>query len=303
MSIFSELSNEISSAATTAAATVVTILGRPRISSSGIVWKPGLVVTSDAGLRREEEIKVTLPDGTTVPATLKGRDGATDLAVLACDTGKTVPAAFSASPAKVGELILTVGRTVDTGPIVTLGVVSGTASEWRTWRGARIDDFVRLDVALYPTSIGGAVVDSNGAILGIVAGGLSRSSVLTITHRTIERVAEALSSRGRIARGYIGIGVQTVAIPAAVRQQLNIAQETGIMTLSVEENGPAASAGIMMGDVIVTLGSHAMTSPEALHAILDPSSVGKQFTASVLRGGALQQLTVTVGERPVKNAA
>src|SRR5579862_9192039 len=104
MSIFSELSNEISSAATTAAATVVTILGRPRISSSGIVWKPGLVVTSDAGLRREEEIKVTLPDGTTVPATLKGRDGATDLAVLACDTGKTVPAAFSASPAKVGEL-------------------------------------------------------------------------------------------------------------------------------------------------------------------------------------------------------
>jgi S1-C subfamily serine protease len=303
MSILSELSNEISSAATTAASTVVTILGRPRISSSGIVWKPGLVVTSDAGLRREEEIKVILPDGTTVPATLKGRDGSTDLAVLACDTGTTVPAAFSDAPAKLGELILTVGRTVETGPIVTLGVVSGIANEWRTWRGARLDEFVRLDVELYPTSVGGAVVDSKGAILGIVAGGLSRSSVLTITRRTIERVAEALSSRGRIARGYIGIGVQTVAIPAAVKQQFNIAQDTGIMTLSVEENGPAASAGIMMGDVIVTLGSHAMTSPDALHAILDPSSVGKQFTASVLRGGALHQFPVIVGERPVKNAA
>ncbi|HEY3839913.1 MAG TPA: S1C family serine protease [Bryobacteraceae bacterium] len=303
MSILSDLSNEISSAASVAASTVVTVLGRPRIPSSGIVWKPGLVVTSDAGLRREEEIKVILPDGATVPATLKGRDGSTDLAVLACDTGSIAAATFSESPAKLGELVLTVGRTMDTGPIVTLGVVSGTSAEWRTWRGAKLDEFVRLDVELYPTSVGGAVVDSKGAVLGIVAGGLSRSSVLVITRRTIDRVAEALSSRGRIARGYIGIGVQTVAIPAAVKQQLNLEQDTGIMTLSVEENGPAARAGIMMGDVIVTLGSHAMSSPEALHAILDPSSVGKQLNASVLRGGSLQQLTVTVGERPVKNAA
>lgn len=301
--ILSDLSNEISSAATVASSTVVTILGRPRISSSGIVWRPGLVVTSDAGLRRDEEIKILLPDGSTVPATLKGRDPSTDLAVLACDTAQTVPAAFSCNPPKLGELVLTVGRTMDTGPIVTMGVVSGTASEWRTWRGAKLDEFVRLDINLYPTSVGGAVVDSTGSVLGIVAGGLSRSSVLAITRRTIDRVAEALSSRGRIARGYIGIGVQTVAIPQALREQLNLSQETGIMTLSVEDNGPAGRAGIMMGDVLVSLGSHAMTSPEALHAILDPSSVGKQLSASVLRGGALHQLTITVGERPVKNAA
>jgi S1-C subfamily serine protease len=136
-----------------------------------------------------------------------------------------------------------------------------------------------------------------------VAGGLSRSSVLAITRRTIDRVADALSSRGRVVRGYIGVGVQTVAIPAATKQQLELSQDTGIMVLSVEENGPAATAGIMMGDVLVSLGSHAMTSPEALHAILDPTSVGRQLEASVLRGGALQKMTITVGERPVKNPA
>jgi len=140
-------------------------------------------------------------------------------------------------------------------------------------------------------------------VLGIVAGGLSRSSVLAITRRTIDRVAEALSSRGRIVRGYIGVGVQTVAVPAALKQQLNIAQETGIMVLSVEDGGPASNAGIMMGDVILKLGEHAMTNPEALHSILDPTSVGKQLAATVLRGGAQQQMTITVGERPHKNAA
>ena len=273
------------------------------MSSSGIVWRPGLIVTSDAGLRRDEDIRVLLPDGSSVNATLKGRDPSTDLALLACDTGKTVPAAFGTTTAKLGELVFTVGRTVDTGPIVTMGVVSGVAGEWRTWRGTKLDEFVRLDANIYPTSVGGAVVDSSGGLLGIVAGGLSRSSVLAITRRTIERVAEALSSKGRVARGYIGVGVQPVAIPSALRQQLKIEQETGVMALSVEDGGPAAQAGIMMGDVLVTLDGHAVTSPEALHAVLDPSSVGKKISASILRGGALQQVTIAVAERPVKNAA
>jgi S1-C subfamily serine protease len=273
------------------------------MSSSGLIWRSGLIVTSDAALRRDDDIRVMLPDGAVVSATLKGRDSSTDVAVLAADTGSAPAASFAAGSPKPGEIILTVGRTHDTGPIVTFGVVSGVASEWRSWRGAKLDEFVRLSTDIYPTSVGGAVVDASGAVLGIVAGGLSRSSVLAITRRTLDRVAEALSSRGRIVRGYIGVGVQTVSIPASVKQQSNIAQDTGIMVLSIEENGPAATAGIMMGDVLVSLGSHAMTSPEALHSILDPTAVGKQLAASVLRGGALQQLTVTVGERPVKNAA
>jgi S1-C subfamily serine protease len=301
--LLSDLSQEISSAVAAASSTVVSIVGRPRMSSSGIVWRPGLVVTSDAALRRDEDIRIMLPDGSTTTGVVKGRDPSTDLALIACDTGKTVPAAFSVQAAKPGELILTVGRTADTGPIVTMGVVSGVSTDWRSWRGARLDEFVRLSADIYPTSVGGAVIDSTGMLLGIVSGGLSRSSVLVVTRRIIERVAEVLSSKGCVARGYIGVGVQPVAIPQAVRQQFKIDQETGVMALSVEENGPAARAGILMGDVIVTLDGHAITSPEALHAVLDPGSVGKEFAASVLRSGTLHQLTVTIAERPVRNAA
>ncbi|HCC57900.1 MAG TPA: hypothetical protein DEQ47_11690 [Solibacterales bacterium] len=301
--LLSDFSNELASAAGRAAASVVTVHGRPRIASSGIVWRNGLVLTSDAGLRRDEELRVTLPDGKLVTATLKGRDGSTDVALLACDTGTAAPVTFTNATPQPGALILTVGRTAETGPIVTWGVVSGVSGTWQTWRGGKLDQFVRLDTAAYPTSIGGAVVDSSGGVLGMVAGGLSRSSVLAITRGTLERVAEMLLSKGRVARGYIGVGLQTVAIPASLKQQLEIQQDTGVMALSVEENGPAARAGLMLGDVLLAVRDQALTRPEGLHMALDPSSVGQELPFTILRGTSLHPITVKVAERPSRNAA
>ncbi len=294
----SDLSRDTAAAVERISSSVVTVHGRPRLSSSGLVWRQGLVVTSDAALRRDEEIRITLPDGNTVPATLKGRDPSTDLALLACDTGTAVTATFSEAPVKPGHIVLTVGRTSDTGPIVTMGLVSGVSGEWKTWRGGRLDQFVRLDAAVYPTSAGGAVAATDGTVLGIVAAGLSRSSVLAVTRTTIDRVAEALSTKGRIARGYLGIGLQPVAIAESLRQQLGIQQPVGIMALTVEDGGPGARGGMLMGDVVLSLGGHETASVEALHAILNPSSVGRQMTASVLRAGVLHQITVTIAERP-----
>jgi S1-C subfamily serine protease len=183
-----------------------------------------------------------------------------------------------------------------------MGIVSGVSGEWQTWQGGKLDEFVRLDASVYPTSIGGAVCSSEGAALGIVAGGLSRSSVLVITRKTIDRVADALATRGRIARGYIGIGLQTVAIPPALKKQFGIEQDSGIMTLSVEENGPAAKAGIMMGDVLIAADNRPITGAESLHAILDPGSVGKKFKIAILRGAGRHEVDVTIGERPAKTA-
>jgi S1-C subfamily serine protease len=296
-------SNELSAIAAKTSASVVTIHThrRHRMSPSGIIWDKGLIITTDSGLRRDENLSVTLPDGTHVAAELKGRDPSTDLALLACDTGTAAQLSFSDQPARLAEIILTVGRTTGTGPIVTTGIVSGIAGEWQSWRGAKLDEFVRLDASIYPTSIGGAVVNSEGNALGIVSGGLSRSSVIVITRRTIDRVAEALNTRGRVARGYIGIGLQPVAIPQALKTKFNIEQETGIMALSVEENGPAAQAGMMMGDVLIALNNRPVTGADALHAALDPTSVGQQFTAVILRGADRHELPVTIGERPSKS--
>jgi S1-C subfamily serine protease len=153
---------------------------------------------------------------------------------------------------------------------------------------------------VYPTSAGGAAVDSEGLILGLVAAGLSRSSVIAITRPTIERVAEVLSTRGHMPRGYLGVGLQQVPIPQALRQQLGIQQESGVMLLHVAEDGPAGRAGLLMGDVLLSLGSKRTETPEDLHETLGQDSVNKSWLAQVLRGGALQQLNVTVGERQPK---
>lgn len=301
-STLSSLSSELASAVERASSSVVTVHGRPRLPSSGIVWRNGLILTANAALRRDEELRVTLPDGTTVAATLKGRDATTDLALLACDTGLAEPATWSKETFRPGQIILTVGRTADTGPIATMGIISGVSSEWQTWRGGKLDEFVRLDASIYPTSAGGAVVNAEGDILGMVAAGLSRSSVIAITGSTIERVAEALSTKGHIARGYLGIGLQPVAIPEVLKQQLDIEQDSGLMTLNVEDNGPVGRAGVVIGDVILSLGDRPVTDLEALHSLLDSSTVGKQLPLRVMRGGSLQQLSVTVAERPVKGA-
>jgi S1-C subfamily serine protease len=297
-----ELSNNLASAVERAASSVVTVHGRPRIPSSGVVWRPGLLLTADAAIRFDDDLRVTLPGGETVAAKLKGRDPATDLALLACDTGTAHPANFSADTGKPGQIIVTIGRTADTGPIATMGIISGVAGEWQTWRGGKLDRFLRLDVSVYATSAGGAVADVEGNIFGIVAAGLSRSSVLAITTSTIERVAEPLSTKGRLARGYLGIGLQPVAIPEALQQKLGIAQPSGVMALTVEESGPAAESGVLMGDVVLSLGEHEIASAEDLHAALDPASVGKQLPLRVLRGGELRQLNVTVAERPARSS-
>lgn len=296
----SSLSADLASAVDKTSSSVVNVHGRPRLPSSGLVWRNGLIITADAALRRDEDLRVTLPDGNTVPATLKGRDATTDLALIACETGSAKPIEFSNGAPKPGGIVLTVGRTADTGAIATMGIISGVSSQWQTWRGGKLDEFVRLDVSLYPTSTGGAVVNAEGGILGMVTAGLSRSSVIAITRSTIERVAETLSTRGHIARGYLGIGLQPVAIPDALRQQLNIEQTSGVMALNVEANGPAGHAGVLIGDVILSLGDQPITELETLHAALDSSTVGKQLPLRILRGGALQQLSVTVAERPGK---
>jgi len=260
------------------------------------------VITADTALRRDEDLEVTLPSGETVAATLKGRDPSTDLALLALDTSATTPAVFTNDSAKIGRIIVTIGRTRDTGPIACMGIISGVSGEWLTWRGGKLDEFVRLDTALYATSAGGAVADTDGAILGIVSAGLSRTSVIAVTRRTIERVGEILLTTGRVSRGYLGVGVQPVALPASLARKLGIEQESGIMAINVEESSPGARAGLLIGDVILSIGDRIVTGPEALNAALGPESIGRACQLRIMRGGAVQQLSVTVGERPRRGA-
>jgi len=206
-----ELSNALAETTASAAANVVAVHAEARGSASGVIWRPGIVATAEHALRRDEEIHATLPDGRVVPATLVGRDPSTDLAVLKCaEVTAAVPTFGDATALKAGSLTLVVGRTRASGPVAALGVVSLVAAERRTWTGAALTPYVRLDVGLQPTAIGGAVVDAQGRTVGIATPRFARFGAIAIPARAVDRVVDTLLKKGHIPQGYLGVGLQSV---------------------------------------------------------------------------------------------
>jgi S1-C subfamily serine protease len=286
------LSNELATLVEKAGQSVVTVHGRPRIASSGVVWKTGVVVTAEHTLRRDDDIRITLPDGKTVPAEIAGRDPGTDLAILRAETGGTAAAVLNEAALQAGNLVLAIGRSHDTGVSAALGVISSVSGPWHTWRGGKIDQFVRLDLGLYPGASGGAIVGVDGAVAGIATGGLSRTSPLAIPVQTVARVASTLLDKGHVARGYLGVGLQPVGLPEHLKQK------TGLIVLSVEPNGPAGKAGVVIGDVLLSLDGKPVGDTGDVQAVLGAEYVGQAMTAAILRGGSQSELTITIGERP-----
>jgi S1-C subfamily serine protease len=281
------LSNELAAAVKQAERHVVAVHARPRFSSSGVLWKPGVIVTAEHTIRREEEITVTLPDGSNIPATLAGTDPGTDIAVLKVEGGSGGPP-HSAAP-KPGTLALAIGRSEDSGVNATLGIISACSGEWRTWRGGQLDHYIRLDLTVYPTSDGGAVINTAGDVIGVATSALSRIAGLAIPAVTIDRVTDQILTRGHVSRGYLGVGLQPVELPD---------HHKGLIVLSLESAGPAAKAGVMIGDIFVALAGGPVAETEDLQTALESRAPGSAVEAEVLRGGDSRKISITVGERP-----
>ncbi len=294
-----ELSNALAQATERAAASAVAVHTEARGSWSGIIWRSGIIVTAEHALRRDEEIHATLPDGRVVLATLVGRDPSTDLAVLKCPEGSTnVPAVGDVAALKPGNLTLVVGRTRASGPVAALGVVSLVAPERRTWTGAALAPYVRLDVALQPTAVGGAVVDAQGRIVGIATPRFARFGAIAIPAPAVDRVVDTLLKKGHIPQGYLGVGLQPVRLPDALRQSLQRSEKTAAMVLEVEPESPAHKAGIVIGDILVALAGHPVARLEDVHSQLHGEAIGKPLALKFVRGGAAQEVNIVVGERP-----
>ena len=209
-----DLSNALARETDRISASVVAIHTEARGSSSGVVWRSGVIVTAEHALRRDEDIRVSLPDGRIVPAALAGRDASTDLAVLKCaDAASPVAEAGDVSTIKPGEsLVLVVGRTRASGPVAALGAVSLVASERRTWIGASLSPYVRLDVGLQPTAVGAAVIDAYGRVIGVATPRFARFGAIAVPATTINRVADALLKAGHIPHGYLGVGLHPIRL-------------------------------------------------------------------------------------------
>jgi serine protease DegQ len=296
-----ELSNALASATELAAANVVAVHSESRGSASGVIWRSGVIVTSEHALRRDEDIRVTLADGRVAQATLAGRDPSTDLAVLKCaEATNAVADANTGDPAtlKPGSLILAVGRTRASGPIAAFGAVSLVAPERKTWTGVSLSPYVRLDVSIQPTAIGGAVVDAAGKIFGVITPRFGRFGSTLTPAATINNVVDTLLEKGRIPRGYLGVGLQPVRVPESLRQTLQREERTAVIVLEIEPNSPANNAGLMIGDIVVSLGGNNVSRPEDIHSKLHGSAIGKTFAIGFVRGGALQQAEIMIAERP-----
>ena len=282
---------------------VVAVHGRHRVPSSGVIWRHGVVVTAAHTIRREDGIEVTLADGRTVAAVLAGLDLGTDLAVLKLDGVDLDPVeAGDAHSLKPGHLALAVARTDELGISTDFGVIGSTGGAWRTWRGGQLDAFVRLDGGLRPGFSGAALADMHGQVVGICTSALMRGPGMVIPGVTVDRVSDELLAKGRISRGYLGVGTQQVRLPDAWVSKMNVSFSSGLLISSLAAGGPAEQAGVLIGDVLIELDGKPCRDMDDLYAALGSTSIGQQLQIALIRGGERQASSVTVGERPQRNA-
>ncbi|GLR98513.1 MULTISPECIES: S1C family serine protease [Bradyrhizobium] len=279
----SSLSSALADMVARTAPSVVSVHSH-RSRATGFAWKPGLIVTADEALADEGAVEIGLADGSTAAATIAGRDHTTDIALLRVDAA-VAPVKLAATVPPLGALSVVVATNRET-PSAALGMVSASGKGWRSLRGGDIDARIELDVRLRGSQQGGLALDASGEAFGMAVLGPRR--VLVIPAATIERVAAQLEARGRIARGYLGLGLQPVRLDDGI----------GAMVMNVDKAGPSAAAGIRQGDVIVAVNDQKLSGVRALAQTLGPSSVGSVVDVAVLRGGEPASFRVTVAERP-----
>ncbi len=294
MSDLLALSENLAAVVAAVQGSVVAIPGRRGIS--GIHWRDGAIVTSAENLRRQEEFTLVLSTGQTATAHLAGRDDSTDVAVLRL-SGITLPAVTLAGQIAIGHLVLAVGHTGDRGIGASLGILSSLGPAWRSSLGATIDQYIRPDLAVTQGFAGSALVDAQGAVIGMNTTG-PRFSPLTIPATTVDRVVARVLAGGRVTKGYLGLGMQPVAIPERLQQTLQLTNSTGVIVVSVEAGGPADQAGILLGDVIVECDRQPTPDLSAIQAHLEAENIGKSVLFAVIRGGDRRELPVTIGEKP-----
>jgi S1-C subfamily serine protease len=275
---------------------IVTVNAR-RIPSSGIHWRSGIIVTSDETIRREDDITVTLPDGRTVPVTFVGRDPTTDVAALKLpDAELPLVAIADANILKVGHLVLAIGRGRERELAASMGIVGIAGASWRSMSGGAIDRFLALDLTLHPGCAGGAIANAAGEVVGFSTMG-PRGVVLTIPSTTINRVLDQLQEKGRISRGYLGVGMQPIRLPDSLKEKLSLASDRGVILVSIEPQAPADRAGILIGDILVALDGTPVGNTNDVQSFLGSQSVGQTLTAQIVRGGELVEIAIAVGER------
>jgi len=261
---------------------------------TGMVWRSGVVVASEQALPRREEFELVAPGGSVVTAKIAGRDSSTNIAILKPAESIAAPT-IVAGEAQTGSVALAVGADGTGGASARLGLVNLSGPEWHSSRGGLIDRRIVLDIRLAGREEGGPVFDTAGACLGMSTFG-PRGQVIVIPAATIERIVPQLAKDGRIARGWLGVALQAVAVPDALRESAD--QSSGLMVMSVVENGPAAQAGIVAGDIILSVDGTPAHRFRRIARHFGSDSIGRKADIRLIRGGAVITVQTSIAERP-----
>jgi S1-C subfamily serine protease len=301
-SVLETLSNDFAAAAGSVGASVVAIYGRRWMPSSGIQWRKGVIVTAHHTIRREEDITVTLEGEKSVKASLAGRDPSTDLAILkvADDSSLPLPSFGDSTALKLGHLVLALGRSRGSNLVASAGIVGGLSGAWEPRRGGRLEQYIRLSLELYPGFSGGPLVNAQGKVVGINTRGLSRGRGVTIPLATVNRVMDELIEKGHIAKPYLGLAMQPVAVPESLRGKIPASASSALLVVHVEPSGPAEKAGILLGDVVIELQGNTVEDTGDIQQLLGSAKVRDTVQATVLRGGVPVKVSITLADRPAR---
>ena len=259
-----------------AASSIVSVHGGSRWHSSGIHWRSGIIVTAEEVLERDENIKLTLPGGQTIDASLVGRDPSTDVAVLRFQPDGLPTAATATASLRAGEAIFALGGH-EGAALAAFGIVALAGGAWRSSRGGTIDNFIRLDLALNPVAEGGALMDVQGRVLGMTVLG-PRRRALAIPTSTIERAVDQLLARGHVFHGYLGAGLRPLKGELQQDSSPTSSSGRGVLVVDVDPEGPSKRAGLFVGDIIISWNGKPIDRVSDVMHLLGPESVVLAWT-------------------------
>ncbi len=292
--VISQLSRAVQAQVAAARGFAVAVRNRSHRHVSAMLWQPDTVVTSEQAVGDRDEYEVVTASGATATARIAGRDSGTNVLVLRTET----PLAAATAPhatAAVGSLALALAADAEGGTTARLGLVSAVSPQWYSRAGGRIEQRIALDIRLGRTEEGGPVLDADGGLLGMSTLG-PPGVVLVIPAATLDRVVPQLLRDGQVARGWLGLGLQPVAIPDPLRDAAG--QATGMMVMSIAEGGPGAVAGVTAGDILLTLDGTSMRGLRRVIGRLDDTSVGRTVELRLIRGGEVLALNLIITARP-----
>jgi S1-C subfamily serine protease len=289
------VSNQLADVVEAAAPSVVQVQGRRR-PASGLVYADGVVLTTVRALGREDGLQVRRHDGRSLDAELAGWDPATNLAVLRVSGLEISPIGPAPSAARVGQLAVAIARSWSNAVTASAGIVSVIGGPLPTGRRRAIDQVIRTTAPMHDGFSGGAFIDPSGGLLGVATAAAIRGLGVVIPASIAWKTAATVLEHGRLKRGYLGIAGQPVTIPEGQRSVEG--RDQALLVVGITKGGPAANGGVLVGDLVLDLDGHTVSSPEDLLDLLLGDRVGRPARLRVLRGGTDTALTVVIGERP-----